>query len=124
MSALPNSFLHPALAANDSHRQAIGLESYLMANPKSTVLFRVRGESMLGAGIFDGDLLLVDRSIEPRHGQIVVASINDEFTVKRLHHIGNEIKLLAANPNFDDITFKEFDELSVWGVVTFSLKRF
>jgi DNA polymerase V len=79
---------------------------------------------MLGAGIFDGDLLLVDRSIEPRHGQIVVASINDEFTVKRLHHIGNEIKLLAANPNFDDITLKEFDNLSVWGVVTFSLKRF
>lgn len=93
-----------------------------MTNPKSTVLFRVRGESMLGAGIFDGDLLLVDRSIDPRHGQIVVASINDEFTVKRLHHIGNEIKLLAANPNFDDITFKEFDELSVLGALIWAIK--
>ena len=111
-------------AANDTSHQNISLDSLLVANPQSTVLFRVKGESMIGAGIFDGDLLVVDRSIEPRHGQIVVASINDEFTIKRLHLQLGEVKLVAENPNFQDITFGELDELSVWGVVRYSLRRF
>ena len=78
---------------------------------------------MTGAGIFDGDLLVVDRSIEPAHGQVVVAAINHEMTVKRLYKKAGEVKLQAANPQFKDITFAESDEMSVWGVVTFSLRR-
>ena len=111
-------------AANDTSHQNISLDSLLVANPQSTVLFRVKGESMIGAGIFDGDLLVVDRSIEPRHGQIVVANINDEFTIKRLHLQRGEVKLVAENSNFQDITFGGLDELSVWGVVRYSLRRF
>ena len=71
-------------AANESSHEQVSLDSYLISNPASTVLFRVRGESMTGAGIFDGDLLVVDRSIEPVHGQVVVAAINNDMTVKRL----------------------------------------
>lgn len=78
---------------------------------------------MTGAGIYDGDLLVVDRSIEPVHGQVVVAAINNDMTVKRLYKRAGEVKLQAANPHFQDITFVESDEMSVWGVVTFSLRR-
>jgi DNA polymerase V len=110
-------------AANESIHERVSLDSFLISNPTSTVLFRVRGESMTGAGIFDGDLLVVDRSIEPAHGQVVVAAINHEMTVKRLYNKAGEVKLQAANPQFKDITFAESDEMSVWGVVTFSLRR-
>ena len=110
-------------AANESDPEQVSLDSYLVSNPASTVLFRVRGESMTGAGIYDGDLLVVDRAIEPVHGQVVVAAINNDLTVKRLHKRAGEVKLLAANPEFQDITFVESDEMSVWGVVTFSLRR-
>lgn len=110
-------------AANESTHEQVSLDSFLISNPTCTVLFRVRGESMTGAGIFDGDLLVVDRSIEPAHGQVVVAAINHEMTVKRLYKKAGEVKLQAANPQFKDITFAESDEVSVWGVVTFSLRR-
>lgn len=70
----------PAAAYESGHEQ-VSLDSYLVSNPSTTVLFRVRGESMTGAGIFDGDLLVVDRSIEPVHGQVVVATINNDMTV-------------------------------------------
>ena len=110
-------------AANESSHEQVSLESYLISNPSSTVLFRVRGESMTGAGIYEGDLLVVDRSIEPVHGQVVVAAINNDLTVKRLYKRAGEVKLLAANPQFHDIVFVESDEISVWGVVRFSLRR-
>jgi DNA polymerase V len=112
-----------ASAVNDSNHHKVSLDNYLVTNPSSTVLFRVRGESMRDAGIFDGDLLVVDRSISPMHGQIVVASVNYELTVKRLFALAGQVKLQAANPEFEDITFRESDEMFVWGVVTFSLRR-
>jgi DNA polymerase V len=120
VQSVPAGF--PAAANENSHEQ-VSLDSYLVSNPASTVLFRVRGESMIDAGIYDGDLLVVDRSIEPVHGQIVVAAINNDMTVKRLYKRAGEVKLQAANPQFQDITFVESDEMSVWGVVTFSLRR-
>ena len=87
-------------AANESSHEQVSLDSYLISNPASTVLFRVQGESMTGAGIYDGDLLVVDRSIEPVHGQVVVAAINNDMTVKRLYKKSGEVKLQAASPHF------------------------
>ena len=78
--------------------------------------------SIIGAGIYDGDLLVMVGSIEPVHGQVVVAAINNDMTVKRLYKRAGEVKLQAANPQFQDITFVESDEIAVWGVVTFSLR--
>jgi DNA polymerase V len=131
MSAVPQTISQAAhsvpagfpAAANENSHEQVSLDSYLVSNPASTVIFRVRGESMTGAGIYDGDLLVVDRSIEPVHGQVVVATINNDMTVKRLYKRAGEVKLQAANPQFQDITFVESDEMSVWGVVTFSLRR-
>ena len=112
----------PAAANENSHEQ-VSLDSYLVSNPASTVIYRVRGESMTGAEIYDGDLLVVDRSIEPLDGKLVVAAINKNMTFKRLNKRAGEVKLQAANPQFQDITFVESDEISVWDVVTFSLRR-
>ena len=86
-------------------------------------MFRVNGDSMTGAGIFEGDTLVVDRSLEAKHNNIVLAVLNNEFTVKRLYRLGGVIKLLAENPMYPPRVIKPDEELSVWGVVTYNLHK-
>ena len=83
---------------------------------------RAVGNSMIDAGIFDGDLLVVDKSIEPLHGHIVIAVIDGELTVKRLMQQNGETILRPANARFKDIVLKDGQELIVWGVVTSTIK--
>ena len=82
---------------------------------------RAEGESMVGANILSGDLLLVDRAPEPQNGDVVVASVDGELTVKRFLRLGGRTKLLAANPSYPAIELHEGQELVIWGVVTFVL---
>ena len=96
----------------------------LNTHPQSTFFMKVRGLSMVDAGIFDGDVIVVDKSIKPRHGHIVVAVVDGEFTVKELVQRAGQTKLRAANPTFKDITFKEDQTLVIWGVVKAALKEF
>lgn len=107
--------------AADYAQGKIDLHSHLLLNESASYLFRVRGESMIGIGIYDGDTLIVDRSITPTHNQIVLAVVDNEFTVKRLYRRAGVIKLIPENPLFPEIEFKEGQELSIWGVVTFNL---
>lgn len=79
---------------------------------------------MIGAGIFDGDLLVVDKSLNPASGDIVIAVIDGDLTVKRLVVTRGKVTLKAENARFKDIEFKDGQELQVWGVVTSSIKRF
>jgi DNA polymerase V len=79
---------------------------------------------MIDAGIFDGDLLIVDRSIEPTTGDIVIAVVNGDFTVKKFYNNGRKVELLPANPKCKKITFVEGEELEIWGVVTNSVRSF
>lgn len=79
---------------------------------------------MREAGIFDGDTLVVDRAIKPRHGHIVVAVVEGEFTVKQLHDRAGRIKLKPANPTYPDIVPRDGQTVEVWGVVTASIKQF
>ena len=81
---------------------------------------------MIGEGIFEGDRLVVDRSTEPSSGNIVIAVVNGEFTVKKLYRNGSEVELLPANPRCKKITFSENTEkeLEIWGVVTNSIRAF
>ncbi len=109
--------------AADHTRQRIDLNEHLIRNREATFIFRVKGDSMTGIGIYDGDELLVDRSIEPRHGNIVLAVINQEFTVKRLHHRHGAVQLIAENPLYPPIQPKENEELVIWGVVTRNLHK-
>lgn len=88
----------------------------------STYIIRVSGWSMIGAGIFDGDEVLVDRALTPRQGDIVVAQVNNELTIKRLGKVDGHIALLPENAHFKPIVFRDGETLSVWGVVTRCLR--
>ena len=110
--------------AEDFAVKRIDLTEVLVTHPQATFLLRVSGESMRDAGIFDGDMLVVDKDIKPRHGHIVVAVVDGEFTVKYLHMRAGRVKLKPANVTFPEILPKEGQTLEVWGVVTSSIKRF
>ena len=79
---------------------------------------------MTGANIHDGDMLIVDRSVEPKHGHIVLAVINNEYTVKRLYCREEKVELHAENPAYPPIHFREHEELQVWGVVVGTVSKF
>lgn len=117
---VPAGFPSPAA---DHAQKRINLNEHLIRNQEATFLFRVRGDSMIGAGIYEGDTLLVDRSIEPRHNHIVLAVLNNEFTVKRLYRRGGSVKLVAENPIYPARVIKPEEELTIWGVVTFNLHK-
>jgi DNA polymerase V len=121
LQRIPAGFPSPA---DEYAESALDLNTYLVRNKTATFFFRVIGDSMTGAHIHDGDLLVVDRSIEPKHGHIVLAVVNNEYTVKRLHSLGSVIELHAENPAYAPIRFQEHDELQVWGVVTSAVSRF
>ena len=110
--------------AEDLGAQRIDLAQVLITHPQATFMLRARGHSMVEAGIFDNDIMVVNRAIVPRHRHIVVAVVDGDFTVKRLYHLGGRVKLQAANPTFPDIVPNEGQLLEVWGVVTACIKQF
>lgn len=109
--------------AEDYADRRLDINEYLVRNPVSTFFFSVQGDSMQGAEIFDGDILVVDRSISPGHGHIVVAFLNGERLVKRLHRSGGRVALVAENPTYPTIELHEGAELEIWGVVVGKFKR-
>lgn len=120
LEKIPAGFPSPA---SDYIEQGLDLNAYLVQHKSSTFVFQVKGDSMSGIGILDGDKLTVDRSIEPRHKHIIVAVLNNEFTVKRLYRRGGVIELRAENPAYLPIRCKDFEEIQVWGVVTGVLRK-
>lgn len=115
----PAGFPSPAedLAVN-----RIDIGAILVKNPTATYYMCVKGNSMTDAGIDDGDHLIVDRSVTPRHNHIVIAEINGDVTVKRLFKKNGIIKLRAENVTFPDIVPSAGQEWSIWGVVTYIIK--
>lgn len=109
--------------AADYEDKRLDINEYLIRNPVSTFFFPVQGESMQGAEIFDGDILVVDRSVRARHGHIVVAFVNGERLVKRLHRRAGRVALVAENPSYPALEIEEGMELEVWGVVVGKFKR-
>ena len=109
--------------AADHTRKQLDLNEHLIHNKDATFLFRVKGDSMSGIGIYEGDELLVDRSKEAKHGSIVLAVVSNEFTVKRLYRRGGVVKLIAENPLYPPIVFKDGEELVIWGVATRNLHK-
>lgn len=104
--------------ADDHLEDKLDLNAHLIQHPTATFFVRVSGDSMIEAGIFPDDILVVDRSLEPRHGKIVVAAVEGQLTVKRLHRCHNQVQLMPANPKFSAITIANPDDLMIWGVVT------
>ena len=103
--------------ADDYIESWLDLNEYLIKHKAATFFLRVKGDSMAGASIHDGDFLIVDRSIEAKHDDVVVAVVNGEFTVKRLHKRRGVVKLVAANAAYPEIVIKPESEMVVWGVV-------
>jgi DNA polymerase V len=115
MVAISAGFPSPA---EDYVEGKIDLNRHLIKNPAATFLVRVTGDSMIGAGIHSGDVLVVDRSLEPTQHGIVIAVINGELTVKRICHERKRLYLMPENPNYPPILIDEGMELQVWGIVT------
>lgn len=109
--------------AADYEGKRLDINEYLVRNPVSTFFFSVEGDSMEGAEIFDGDILVVDRSVRPRHGHIVVAFIDGQRLVKRLYQQAGRVALVAENPCYPTLEVREGMELIVWGVVVGKFKR-
>ena len=110
--------------ADDYMEENIDLNEYLIRNPFSTFFIRVKGDSMINSGIQDQDLIIVDKSLVPIPGNIVVAILDGEFTIKRLEKKNDELYLKAENHNYPDFNFKNYGDIQIWGVVIYSIHNF
>ncbi|WP_285246707.1 translesion error-prone DNA polymerase V autoproteolytic subunit [Pseudarthrobacter sp. efr-133-R2A-89] len=104
--------------AQDYFDGRIDLNAHLIKDITSTFVVRVTGDSMEGAGISDGDELIVNRALEPRDGSVVIAVLDGELTIKRLRITVNGVVLQAENPRYPDIRVPALSELTIWGVAT------
>lgn len=102
----------------DHTDEEIDLNSFLLKNPNTTFFVRVSGDSMIDAGIHPGDLLVVDRSLAPSNGRIVIAVVDGETTVKRLIRENNRLYLMPENPSYPCIEINQETMFMIWGVVT------
>lgn len=117
---VPAGFPSPA----DEYVEAfLDLNELLVQNKQSTFLLRASGDSMLQAGIFHDDILVVDRSLSPKNNQIVVASIDGEFLVKRLINQKDKLLLLSENPKYKAISIHKDQDFYIWGVVTYVIHK-
>ena len=121
LCSVPAGFPSPA---TDYMEEGIDLNEYLVRHKSASFLFRVRGDSMVMAGIVDGDRVVVDRSIEAKHNHIIVAVLNGEYTIKRLYRQGGHIELRPDNPAHQPILIAPDAELQVWGVVVGVARRY
>ena len=101
----------------------IDLNQELISNPSSTFYARVKGTSMQDAGIMDGDILVIDKSLEPKDGDTAVCFIDGEFTLKYIKFETDMIYLVPANPKFEPIKVTEDNNFCIWGIVTYSIKN-
>jgi len=109
--------------AADFDEVRISLDQIVVKNKSATFYAKASGNSMIGAGIADGDVLVIDRSLEPAHNKIAVCFIDGEFTVKRIKIGENSICLVPENDEFKPILITEANELIIWGIVTYVLKK-
>ena len=104
--------------------QRLDFNDLIVEDEAATFVVRIRGDSMKGAGLFDGDYAVINRARTPTSGCIVLAIIDGEFVVKQYFHRGRDILLRAANPDFEDIVITEERQFEVWGVLTSSIRKF
>lgn len=109
---------------DDMVEQSLNVNDLLVRHPASTFFVRVEGDSMEGAGIYSGDILVIDRSVEARHDSIVVAVVGGGLVVKRLQKSTNGLMLVSENESYSPIILSESDDCFIWGVVTGSVRQF
>ena len=109
--------------ADDYVKEEINLHDVAVRNPAATFFLRAAGDSMIGVGIHDGDLLVVDRSIPAGHNRIVIAAIDGELLVKKIVRRAGRVYLDPANPEYPEIDITDAEYLHIWGVVTYALHK-
>ncbi len=109
--------------ASDYIEGRLDLNEHLVRHPAATFFLRVSGDSMTNAGIFDGDILVVDRAIAAENGRIVIAVLDGEFTVKRLGCERGEPVLIPENPKYKPLKIATGSDFRIWGVVTYAIHR-
>lgn len=109
---------------DDLVEQPLDLNDLMIDNPTATFFVRVAGDSMEGLKIFSGDVLVVDRSITPQSGMIVVAAVYGEMVIKQLYKQRDRLQLISANEQYEPIEINDADDVFVWGVVTGSARQF
>ena len=109
--------------ADDFKETRISLDRELVKNKEATFYARVSGDSMVGAGLDDGDLLVIDRSLNPKNGKIAVCLVDGEFTVKRIKKEKKKLYLMPENKKYKPIELKEENELIIWGIVEYVIKK-
>ena len=114
-SAVTAGFPSPA---DDYLESKLDLNDYLIKHPSATFFVRVVGDSMVNAGIHNNDIIIVDRSIKPKHGKIIVAALDGQMTVKRLYRRDKKVILLPENKLFKPIEISDSMEIVIWGVAT------
>jgi DNA polymerase V len=110
--------------AEDYIDKKLSLDEYLIQNKTATFFVQVSGDSMINAGIHDGSLIVVDRSLQPQHNDIVMAIVNNEFLIKRLNIQGNTLLLLAENNGYEPVKMDENNGDCIWGVVISCIQKF
>lgn len=109
--------------AEDYEEVTLDLNKALIKHPAATFYARAKGTSMTGAGILDGDLLVIDKALNPKEGDIAVCFIDGEFTVKRIARTDGELCLMPANERFKPIRITEANDFTVWGIVTYVIHK-
>lgn len=109
--------------AQDFMDLAIDLNKELVRHPASTFYGRVRGDSMQDAGVYDGDILIIDKSLEPRNGDMAVCFVDGEFTIKYIKIEKEIVWLTPANDSYSPIKITEDNDFLIWGIVTYSIKK-
>ena len=102
----------------------IDLNEHLISNPFSTFFLRAKGDSMINSGIKDKDLIIVDKSLTAKPGNIIIAMVDGEFTIKRLSIKNDELYLKAENHNYPDFSFRNHIDIQIWGVVIYSIHSY
>ena len=120
MTSVPAGFPSPA---DDYMDKKLDLNEYLIQHPAATFFVRVKGESMIQAGIHSGDILIVDRAIEPEDGKVVIAAIDGELTVKRILKRDGKLYLAAENPDYNLIEVSPEQSFIIWGIVTYVIHK-
>ena len=109
--------------AADFDESKISLDNVLVKNKEATFYAKASGNSMIGERIDDGDILLIDRSLEPKNNKIAICFIDGEFTVKRIKIENEDVYLMPENPNYKPIKISLENDLIIWGIVTYVIKK-
>jgi len=120
ISSISAGFPSPA---EDFSELSISLDKHLIQNPSATFMAYANGNSMVDAGIHHGDILIIDRSLNARDGDIIIAVLHGEFTVKQLSIINNTFFLLPKNPKYSPIKISDDMDFEVWGIVSYSIRK-